>query len=176
MAVPALGCVVLTAFFAPQVLGHDDSFIVRSGSMEPVLSNGDLIFTDNVPPSDINQGDIVTFRRDHENGSILITHRVAEVRTFNDVYYYRTRGDANAGADDGFIDESRIIGKVTAHYDRGGEAVDLFRSEVGIFLIIVPSILVILKEFSIISRELRWERLNKSRKFDEYTGKVEVER
>lgn len=176
MAIPAFGFLVLTAFFAPEVFGHDESFIVRSDSMEPELKNGDLIFTNEVPPSEIRQNDIITFRRDHENGSILITHRVVQIRTFEGDYYYKTKGDNNAESDEGFTDESRVIGKVTDTYTRGGEMVDLFRSEVGLILIIFPSILVILKEFSIIGRELRWERLNKRNNLEEYTGKVDIER
>ncbi|WP_049894090.1 S26 family signal peptidase [Salinarchaeum sp. Harcht-Bsk1] len=72
-----VGLVVLLAlvvpfviYAVPGVVGAEQSYVILSGSMEPALSPGDAIVVDDTAPSAIEEGDVVTFRRDgQETGS-----------------------------------------------------------------------------------------------------------
>jgi signal peptidase len=68
--------------------------VVLSGSMEPALPVGSVVFTHQVPAASVAPGQVITFERPgptHE----LITHRVVAVRDGA----FRTKGDANAAID-----------------------------------------------------------------------------
>ena len=93
---------------------------VASGSMEPVLYEGDLILVQgvqnaleiHVAPKDANSpGDIIVFRKP-TYPSDLIVHRAVGNGT-DTSYYIITRGDANPGPDGWRVRESDIIGKYT---------------------------------------------------------------
>jgi len=71
--------------------------VVKSGSMEPVLSRGDVIIIQDVSPENINadpvNGDIIVFYKPGTN--VLIVHRA--VRKVNEGFI--TKGDANTSSD-----------------------------------------------------------------------------
>lgn len=78
-------------------------YAVLSGSMEPVIDTGGMVFT-NTADRQPQEGDIITYRL---NGN-LVTHRV--VRQENGCYI--TKGDANQGEDAIPVLPSRIVGTV----------------------------------------------------------------
>ena len=93
---------------------------VASGSMEPVLYEGDLILVQGVQnaleirvaPKDANSpGDIIVFRKP-TYPSDLIVHRAVGNGT-DTSYYLITQGDANPGPDGWRVRESDIVGKYT---------------------------------------------------------------
>ncbi|HLE96331.1 MAG TPA: signal peptidase I, partial [Candidatus Thermoplasmatota archaeon] len=75
----------------PPMAGADSAFVVLSGSMEPVLAPGDLIFIEEVPGDSLRVGDIATFKPD-PRGDVLVTHRVIEVLPEGSGVRYRTQG------------------------------------------------------------------------------------
>jgi signal peptidase len=85
--------------------------VVTSGSMEPTLKVGDLIYVKGVAPADIKVGDVITFKppANYLQGT-LITHRVIDVTYDSNEVYYRTRGDNNPSDDPWTIKSSDIIG------------------------------------------------------------------
>lgn len=77
-------------------------YCVQSGSMEPVLKTGSIIFlgkSDTIVP-----GDIVTFQK----WDTAVTHRVIREENGN----YITKGDANIREDNGTVSKSQMKGKV----------------------------------------------------------------
>lgn len=78
------------------------SFVVLTGSMEPNLSTGSVIYTR--PNQNYSKGDIIAFK----NGDRTITHRIASVKGINT---YVTKGDANNAADSEAVTKDKIIGK-----------------------------------------------------------------
>lgn len=84
--------------------------VVRSGSMEPAIRTGDLIFTRMVPARDIEPGDVVTFRDPSRSGE-LVTHRAISVRRAGRSIDVRTRGDANTGEESWSIDRTGRVGR-----------------------------------------------------------------
>lgn len=76
-------------------------YVVYSGSMEPEIQTGAVVFT-KVEKLSPEKGDIITFR----NRDTVITHRV--VKKQNGTWI--TKGDANKTADPVPVEESQIIG------------------------------------------------------------------
>ncbi|GAB3575623.1 hypothetical protein GCM10027406_07420 [Leifsonia lichenia] len=72
--------------------------VVISGSMEPTLPVGSMVFAQEIPASTVRVGDIVTTQR-QDGAKGLITHRVVSVKTTGTTTTLRLRGDANASED-----------------------------------------------------------------------------
>lgn len=87
---------IMTGLFGIQ------TYCVQSGSMEPVLKTGSIIFTKK--PDTIVPGDIVTFQK----CDMTVTHRV--LCEENGIYI--TKGDANKRKDAGIVLKSQMKGKV----------------------------------------------------------------
>jgi signal peptidase I len=72
--------------------------VVYSGSMRPTFGVGSLLLVRSTPPTDVEVGDVITFR-DPREASRLITHRVVERLERPQGPVYRTKGDANTARD-----------------------------------------------------------------------------
>lgn len=70
--------------------------IFTSGSMSPAIPAGSVALTVPVPADTVVEGNVITVRRDDER---LVTHRVQEATTSQDVTFVTLRGDANASDD-----------------------------------------------------------------------------
>ena len=129
--------------------------IVVSGSMEPSIREGDLLFVMGTNPEDIKNG-----TAEDKNGDVIvfdarrlwagapeepIVHRVVDKYLVGDTWYFRTKGDANWLPDQALVPESRIIGVVIGGIPYIGW-VKIFLTESGLLiplLVIVSAILVI---------------------------------
>jgi signal peptidase I len=89
---------------------------VASGSMEPVLYAGDLIFVEGVQnfsdihaaPKDADPpGDILVYQGARE----LIVHRAIDKRVVDGRYTFIIHGDANPDGANEHVDEDRIVGR-----------------------------------------------------------------
>ena len=111
----ALFAIIISGFFGIQ------RYLVVSGSMEPSLYAGDIVFVNtNVDFEDVEIGDVIIFKHRDMN----IVHRVIEATTIDGQKYLKTKGDANK-VDDGFVaTEENYCGTVLFHIDKIGYAVD----------------------------------------------------
>ena len=82
-------CVPLTV---PRMLGYA-LYTVVSGSMEPAIPTGSLVYVEHVAPEDIEEGDVIAFY-DAVDVASVITHRVVTNSTVMGEFV--TKGDANA--------------------------------------------------------------------------------
>lgn len=79
----------------PGVLGIKPA-VVMSGSMEPVIETGDMIFIRSTDPGTLKEGDVICYLLSGK----AITHRIVGVTTGEDGQpRYITRGDANNAED-----------------------------------------------------------------------------
>lgn len=101
-----LACIPLTL---PRLLGYQ-VYTVISGSMEPAIKTGSLVFVKGEAPENIAKGDIIVFYAESGDGAI-ITHRVVSNRIVSGEFI--TRGDANAAEDINPVSYDSLIGKVT---------------------------------------------------------------
>ena len=120
MLIPALcnviGTLILIAVIAtsvplavPSLLGYE-IYNVTSGSMEPALPVGSVIYVEHVKPETIQSGDIIAYYVD----AVVVTHRVVENRFVEGVFV--TKGDANEMEDIGNTRYRDFIGVVKYHF------------------------------------------------------------
>jgi len=137
-------------FAVPQVVGANHSYVVLSSSMAPALQAGDAILVDDVPPRQIERGDVVTFEppAGHgEYGSELVTHRVVAVVDRDDGRYFRTKGDANEDPDRALVPAENVVGRVAFALPYLGHVVLFANSDTGLLaLVVVPAVLFGLNE------------------------------
>ncbi|WP_148415577.1 signal peptidase I [Haloferax sp. KTX1] len=145
----AVALVVVLA--APQAFGADASYTVLSGSMSPTFDAGDVVVVRDVPPADISEGDIITYR---EAGSAItdertdrVTHRVVAVDRSGDSPVFRTKGDANEDVDSDPVAADRVVGRVWFHVPYLGLAAQFVQSGLGLVLfVILPGALLVVTE------------------------------
>lgn len=90
----------------PEVLGIKPA-VVLSGSMEPTIQVGDLIFIHDADTGDLKEGDVICFL----SSGKAVTHRIAEVATGEDGSpQYITQGDANNEKDQKAVTTDQIQG------------------------------------------------------------------
>ena len=106
--------------------------VVQSGSMEPNLYKGDLLFVQQKDAYDV--GDVVVYQAQNE----LIVHRI--VATQGSIVV--TQGDANNMSDAPF-DASAIKGVVVLSIPVVGYVIDFFKTPLGIVLLLVVAILLV---------------------------------
>ncbi len=136
-------------------------YIIRSGSMSPVLPTGSIIITDSkkntniispIPNASFEEGEIITYTK----GKETITHRIAQVENINGQIAYHTKGDANKGVDLAKVEEQQIIGKVIWNLPEIGYAMAFARSSKGYtYLIAVPIAILIYSEILNIRNEVK---------------------
>ena len=136
--------VVLLALAAvlivPVILGYTE-LAVLTGSMQPTIPVGSLIYVKEVEPSTLQVGDVITYQLE---GDTMVTHRVVEVNP--DEGYLVTQGDANQDPD-GQITFARIVGKMDFHLPYLGYISMNIRTKTGIFAICGTLIAIILLTF-----------------------------
>jgi len=90
---------------APRVIGYK-TMAVLSGSMEPNIPVGSLIYVIPRGFEYLEVGDVVSFK---VGGNTIVTHRIVDINpTTREVY---TRGDANQVDDPATVREANIVGR-----------------------------------------------------------------
>lgn len=106
-----LAIIVCLGLTVPRFAGIDQ-YVVISGSMEPAIPVGSMVYSAQTDPSTLEPGDIIVFYSD-ESGSTPVTHRVVENHVGEGEII--TKGDANAQNDLSPITYANILGKVQLH-------------------------------------------------------------
>lgn len=126
----------------PPLLGYK-TYAVLSGSMEPVLKVGGLVYIKPVPSEEITKGDVITYTMAGNSGS-LVTHRVVDIDLENQDFI--TKGDANK-VEDGPIAFNRLIGKKVFHLPYLGYMIVHLKTKEGILLIVGLALLMMILNF-----------------------------
>lgn len=93
-------------FTLPRLLGYQ-VYAVISGSMEPAVSVGSLVYVRQTEPEAVEENDVIAFYAAESSGAIIL-HRVVENRTVDGTFI--TKGDANAQPDLSPVSYSRLLG------------------------------------------------------------------
>lgn len=99
-----LVCMLLSV---PKLWGYG-IYTVASGSMEPRIHTGEVIYTKTEKFENLREGDIITFSMN--DGRTTVTHRIKKIDRKERMI--QTAGDANREADPTWIGEDSVIGKV----------------------------------------------------------------
>jgi signal peptidase I len=161
MAMNVLGVLIIVAvvvpfivYAVPGVVGADHGLVVLSGSMEPKMSPGDAVIVREVPPSEIETGDVITFQR--EGSDTPTTHRVIEIQQTEEGTAYVTKGDANEDPDRGTVAHSRVVGEVIFVIPLLGHVVQFANTQVGFLaLVLTPMVLFVLSELWELAKSVR---------------------
>lgn len=126
-----LGLVILLSIIAaalaltlPRALGCQ-IFNVVSGSMEPAIPAGSVVYVKPAEPETIEEGEVIAFVLDGE----VVTHRVTENRRV--VGEFVTRGDANNTDDFRTVPYEALIGRMVKHIPVLGSLLALFATPAG---------------------------------------------
>ena len=119
-----LFCLPLTV---PRFLGYQ-VYSVISGSMEPAIPTGSLVYIRETAPEELSEGEVIAFYGTRDSASI-ITHRVVENRVVTGEFV--TRGDANQTKDMNPVPYENVIGKVVRSVPGAGVMAEMFTSREG---------------------------------------------
>lgn len=143
-----LSTILLIVLFAlavlligPNLLGMK-SLAVLSGSMEPKIPVGSIVYIDDVEPETLQKDDVITYSI---GGGTMVTHRVVEVDTTNQTI--TTKGDANEVQDANPVAFSQVVGKMKMHVPYLGYISIYIRTPLGIAAACGLLIIVVLLTF-----------------------------
>ncbi|MEZ3117344.1 signal peptidase I [Halobaculum sp. MBLA0147] len=140
-------------YAVPQVVGASQSYVVLSDSMAPTIDAGDVVIVADRQPSQIGEGDVITFRSGEADGR-LVTHRVIEVVERDGTRAFRTKGDANEDPDPELVEPSAVVGVVSFHIPLIGRAVTFAGTTAGtVALVVVPGLLLVGSELYALLRD-----------------------
>ncbi|WP_458459139.1 class B sortase [Pseudobutyrivibrio sp.] len=114
----------------PKVFGVQ-AFNVISGSMEPTISVGSIVYVRNVEFEELSQGDVIAF----ESGASVVTHRIVEINKEDKLI--TTKGDANNTEDFNPVFYTNVIGRMIAHFPIYGTIVAWLTDTVGKLVAVV---------------------------------------
>src|SRR3989344_1215897 len=137
-------------------IGGNKALIVRSGSMQPAISVGDLVTVK--PQQTYQAGDVIAFK-DSIKPSIIVTHRIVGTETKDGKLFYQTKGDANEEADFNLVPAQNVVGSAWAGIKGAGRIFAFTKTKTGLFTVVaIPAALVILFEISNIIKEIRSQK------------------
>ena len=111
------------------------SFVILTGSMEPNLKPGDMIFAKNAIKENLKVGDVITFR---QNGtSSTTTHRIIDIIEEDGKTYFKTKGDNNNSEDNDLVPYEDIVGTMIFRISKVGKILMGITSTGGIALILI---------------------------------------
>lgn len=119
---------ICLTLIGPKFAGYD-SFVVISGSMEPTIPVGSIVYSKNEDPMLMRAGDIIVFNNDDSRSTAPVTHRIV---TNNPVTgTITTKGDHNVNEDASVVTYDNVLGKVEAHVPHLGLVSAMFTSLLG---------------------------------------------
>lgn len=129
-------------------------YAVQTGSMEPAIKTGDLIFVKE--EKEYNQGDVITFRSGKGLSERVVTHRIDNV---NEDGTYTTKGDANSATDYDKVQKEDIIGKYFLRIPLLGYPINFAKTPIGFLgLIAVPAMVIVYEEVDKIKEYMKTKR------------------
>ena len=102
-----IAIVACLGLYVPRFAGIGQ-YEVKNGGMEPAIPTGSMVYTAQIEPSTLSEGDVIVFYA-NESGTTPVTHRVVENKIADGNVI--TKGDANAQNDPEPVPYSNIIGK-----------------------------------------------------------------
>jgi signal peptidase len=136
-------------------------YTVVSGSMEPTIPTGSLIYSGKFRLDDLKKGDVITFTLTNKDGrSSVVTHRIDEVKKTEIITFtadkksqkitkisYVTKGDANGSADQEEVLPNQILGKYQWGIPKLGYVAIFAQTQNGFLsLVVLPALVLIIWE------------------------------
>lgn len=139
-------------------IGGWSPLIVLTGSMEPDIKSGDLIFVKQIDGKDVKVDDVIAFFDPDGNGTSILTHQVIEIIDEDGAISFRTQGIANNTADRMPVSSDKLVGIYKFRIPGAGNVAMFMQTTAGLVIcVFVP--LVLLIGWDILRRK-RYEKRN----------------
>ncbi|MEG1501093.1 MAG: signal peptidase I [Clostridiales bacterium] len=132
--------VLAGSLLVPKVLGYQ-IYGVLSGSMEPNLQVGSVVYVKPMGAENIAPGDAITFRLPGD-AKTVVTHRVLEIDKQNSSFI--TKGDANDVEDLAPVAFDNLVGKVQYHLPYLGYIAFYLQTKAGLLAAVGILVFIIL--------------------------------
>ena len=112
---------------------------VYSEDMEPEIDIGEVVILQDVDPSELKLGDVITYKADAlDFEDRFVTHQISkEPYEVDGVYYFTTRGLKSDAVDDPEIDESQLRGKLIYKIPFVGTVYDFITAWYGMIAVVI---------------------------------------
>ncbi len=94
--------IIYLIIFIP-VLWGKRPLVVISGSMEPILKVGGILYYEKINLDDFNKDDILVYQLNEH----IVSHRIVNINE----YGFETKGDNNISNDSYIVDKNNVIGR-----------------------------------------------------------------
>lgn len=91
-------------------------YVVESGSMEPAIPTGSLVFISKNEKDSVGLDDVVAYEFIGQRSTFMVTHRIVGTDGAN----WITKGDANENVDANPVSPEQIVGKYAFHIREAG--------------------------------------------------------
>ena len=107
--------VLMLVFNFVPPLNKYNVFAVQTGSMEPLISPGDIVITKQIDPKDVEVGDIMAFYVDINNDSKddVVVHYIDQINIIGEQLIFKTKPNVSDIQDRWTIEETDLIGIYT---------------------------------------------------------------
>ena len=122
-----------------------DTYVVLSGSMEPVHKTGSMIYVRDTDPQELEVGDVITFQS--PGSSTMVTHRIIGIEGEGYDKQFTTKGDANAEADAKPVPVSNVTGKVAFSIPFMGYIANYIQNPPGLYFAAGAGVMLIILMF-----------------------------
>jgi signal peptidase len=137
--VVVLGLAAIT--IGPKFLPYQ-ALVVRSGSMEPTIPTGSVVFYRKTQAADVKVGDVIVFAKPGD-ATEKVTHRVFQVGSAPAGRYFVTKGDANGAPDNWHVPAVGSGWIAAGHVPVLGYVLADLQSQTGrLLLLLIPAILL----------------------------------
>lgn len=154
-----------------------DAYVIVSPSMVPTIMVQDAIIIGRVDPSDLEQGDIISYlATDSYYSGKVITHRIIGIEEASDgTLLFRTKGDNNNVADGTLVDEDNVYGKVLFRIPMLGYIRQFLSTYFGwILCIALPLLYLIMTEVIRVRKLLNQKKLQNLKVSEQKDDEIEV--
>ncbi|WP_270526118.1 signal peptidase I [Longibaculum muris] len=127
--------------FVPNFIGYK-GFAVISGSMEPKIPVGSIVYAKEAAFSDLEVGDVISYKI---NNDTMVTHRIYSIDEKKQTVV--TKGDANEKVDTAEVKSNQIVGKVAMSIPLIGYITIYAKTPIGIIAICAIAAVLILLNF-----------------------------
>ena len=127
----------------PSIFGYS-TFSIQTDSMEGTINPGDLIIGEKCDPTELVEGDVISFHTVDDEGNYFInTHRIIKVNEDGSYLSFQTQGDNEDYPDKRLVAPGDIISKYTGvRLPLLGYVITFLSSQVGFFICIVFPVLL----------------------------------
>lgn len=126
--------------------------VVKSGSMEPTIKTGSLIFIKKQEA--YNKEDVVTYGSS-VRAEGLTTHRIVEKVEEETGEFFKTKGDFNSVEDAKLVSKGEIVGRYQLGIPYIGYVIGFAQTQTGVvLLVIIPGTVIIYEEIKNIKKSI----------------------